>query len=230
TAEFCREGYHHMMGRSSKFIHHNVPCFFLFHHKEQCKGIIEQCLAHGISAKDTSIKEISEPLLQGSDLRYAAVTPDHPYNNSRLLQAIAEQACNGGAQFHPVASLETIEIKKHGIGLLISLDGTQKIECSGLILACGAMIPAMLEWLYLEREDIFRLTKNPVLVLRSDITIARSMLIPPREPGGPNLVPFEMDEGNGVSVCIPSTEQFTTDYHDHDLDHEHLQEFASSLS
>ncbi len=230
TAEFCREGYHHMMGRSSKFIHHKVPCLFLFHHKEQCKGFIEQCLARGISARGTSIKEISEPLLQGSGLRYAAVTPDHPFDNSRLLQAIAEQACNGGTQFYPVASLEMIEIKKHGRGLLISLDGTQKIECSGLILACGAMIPAMLERLNLGQEDIFRLTKNPVLVLRSDITIARSMLIPPREPGGPNLVPFNTDEGNGVSVCIPSTEQFITDYHDHSLDHEHLEEFALSLS
>lgn len=230
TAEFCREGYHHMMGHSGELIHHKVPCFFLFHYKEQCRRVVERCLAIGISARETSIKEIGEPLLKGSDLRYAAEMPDHPFDNSRLLQVIAEQACNGGTQFHPVASLETIEIKKNGSGLHISLDRTRKIECNGLIIACGALIPAILQRLSPGQEDCFMLTKNPVLALRSDITIARSMLIPPREPGGPNLVPFNTDEGNGVSICIPSTEQFITDYHDHSLYDEHLQEFAISLS
>ena len=53
---------------------------------------------------------------------------------------------------------------------------------------------------------------------------------PPHEPGGPHLVPFDIAEGNGVSVCNPSTEEFITDYHDRDLYPEHLKEFASGLS
>ena len=230
TAEACREGYHYMMGHSRNLVHHKVPCFFLFHHKEQCESVIEHCLTLGIPARYASFKEISESLLKGSDLRYTALMPDHPFNNSQLLQSIAEQACNGGARFYPVASLETVEIERNGSGLLISLDRTQKIECNGIILACGAMIPAILERLHLGQIDDFMLTKNPVLVLRSDITIARSMLIPQREPGGPNLVTFNTVEGNGVSVCIPSTEQFITDYRDQSLFPEHLQEFASGLS
>lgn len=230
TAEFCREGYHYMMGHSRDLIQHTVPCYFLFHYNEQCRSVIDQCRALGISARDVSIKGISEPLLKGSDLRYAALVPDHPFNSSQLLQSIAEQACGGGAQFYPVADLENIEIKRNGNDLFILLDRTQKIECKGIILACGAMIPAMLERLHPGQGDGFILTKNPVLVLHSDISIARSMLIPPREPGGPHLVPFNIDGDNGVSVCIPSTEQFITDYHDHDLYPEHLNEFASSLS
>lgn len=231
TAKMCRAGYHHMMGRNSPIIDHEVPCYFLFHHQEQCKSLIEQCLGHDIPAREIPIEEISEPLLQHSDLRYAAVMPDHPFNNSRLLQSIAGQACNRGAQFYPVASLETIDVQEHGDGLLISLDSGRKIECRGLILACGAKIPAMLERLCPGQGNIFSLTKSPVLALRSDdITLVRSMLISPGESDGPNLVPFNMDDGKGVTVCIPNTDQFITDDHDHALVHEHLQGFAAVLS
>ncbi|HYT41229.1 MAG TPA: hypothetical protein VEP90_02680, partial [Methylomirabilota bacterium] len=106
----------------------------------------------------------------------------------------------------------------------------EKIECKGIILACGAMIPAILERLLPGQGASFRLTKNPVLALRSDITISRSMLIIPREPGGPNLVPFKISEGHGVSVCLPSTEEFITNFRDYGLYPEHLKEFVSSLS
>ena len=229
TAEACREGYHYIMGYSKRLVQHAVPCYFLFHYKKQCQSVIERCRAFGIDARPVSIEEIGEPLLKGSDLRYAARVPDHPFNNSQLLRSIAEQACTGGAQFYPVASLETIEIQRNGSNLLVSLDNTEKIECKGIILACGAMIPAMLERLLPGQGARFRLTKNPVLALCSDISIASSMLIPPREPGGPHLVPFDTAEGNGVSVCIPSTEAVITDYRDHDLYPEHLKEFASGL-
>lgn len=230
TAKYCRAGYHYMMGRNTALIHHEISCFFLFYHQEQCQSVIERCLGQDIPARAIPITEISEPLLQRSDLRYAAVMPDHPFDNALLLQSFARQACDGGAQFYPATSLETIEVKKHGDGLLISLGGDQQIECKGLILACGAMIPAFLERLYPGQEKMFSLTKSPVLVLRSDITLARSMLIPPRELDGPNLVPFQVDGGNGVTVCIPSTDQPITDYHDRTQDHEHLRAFASSLS
>jgi glycine/D-amino acid oxidase-like deaminating enzyme len=230
TAEACRQGYHYMMGHSNKgLIQYTVPCYFVFHHKQQSQSVIERCRAFGIDARAVSIEEINEPLLKGSDLRYAAQVPDHPFNNSQLLQSIAEQACAGGAQFYPVASLEMIEIKRNGSNLLVSLDTTEKIECKGIILACGAMIPAMLERLLPGQGVDFTLTKNPVLTLRSDISIAKSMLIPPGEPGGPHLVPFSIAEGNGVSVCIPHTEEFITDYRDRHFDPEHLKEFASAL-
>lgn len=230
TAEFCREGYHHMMGHHRDLIHHQVPCYFLFHHREQCKHVIEQCLARGIAAREIARNQLNESLLEGSDLRYAALVPDHPFNNSQLLQSIAGQACQGGAQFYPVSSLETIEIKQTGNGLLLSLDRAQTIECKGLILACGAMIPAMLERLQIGQADDFMLTKTPVLVLRSGTTIATSMLVPPQETAGPNLVPFDRDRGNGVAICIPRLDQTISDYHDSHFYHEDLQEFASSLS
>ena len=230
TADMCRQGYHHMMGRHSAVIRHEVPCYFLFHHLAQHRRLIEQCIGQDIPAREFPIEEINEPLLQNSGLRYATVLPDHPFNNSHLLQSIAEQACKRGAQFYPVSSLETIEIQKHDDGLLISLDSEQTIECRGLILACGAMIPAVLERILPGQGDLFSLTKSPVLVLRSDTTLASSMLISPGEPDGPNLVPFNMDDGKGVTVCIPNTDQFIIDYHDHALDHEHLPAFASSLS
>ncbi len=230
TAEACRAGYHSMMGHSRDLIQHTVACYFLFHYQEQCQSVIDRCRAFSIDARAVSIEEISGPLLKGSDLRYATRVPDHPFNNSQLLRSIAQQACTGGAQFYPVASLETIEIKRNGSNLLVSLETTEQIECKGIILACGAMIPAMLERLLPGQGAGFMLTKNPVLALRSDISIARSMLIPPREPGAPHLVPFDIDEGNGVSVCIPGTEVFITDYRDRDLYPEHLKEFISSLS
>ena len=230
TAEYCRAGYHDMMGRNTSVIHHDVPCFFLFHRQEQCRSAIEHCLKHDIPARAIPMTEISESLLRKSDLRHAAVMPDHPFDNALLLQSFARKACDGGAQFYPATSLETIEIKKHGDGLLISLGGDQQIECKGLILACGAMIPAFLERLCPGQEKMFSLTKSPVLVLRSDITLARSMLIPPQELDGPHLVPFQMDGGNGITVCIPNTDQPITDYHDRAQDHEHLRTFASSLS
>jgi len=230
TAETCREGYHYMMGHNRDLIQHKVPCYFLFHYEQQCHSVIEHCQAFGIAARAVSIEEIKEPLLKGSDLRYVALVPDHPFNNSQLLRSIARQACDGGAQFYPVASLETIEIKRNGGSLLVSPGNTEKIECKGIILACGAMIPAILERLLPGQGEGFRLTKNPVLALRSDITIARSMLTIPREPGGPNLVPFDISEGRGVSVCIPSTEEFITNFRDYGLYPEHLKEFVSSLS
>jgi len=145
TAETCREGYHYMMGHNRDLIRHKVPCYFLFHYEQQCHSVIEHCQAFGIAARAVSIEEIKEPLLKGSDLRYVALVPDHPFNNSQLLRSIARQACDGGAQFYPVASLETIEIKRNGGNLLVSPGNTEKIECKGIILACGAMIPAILE-------------------------------------------------------------------------------------
>ena len=152
TAETCREGYHYMMGHNRDLIQHKVPCYFLFHYEQQCHSVIEHCQAFGIAARAVSIEEINEPLLKGSDLRYAALVPDHPFNNSQLLRSIARQACDGGAQFYPVASLETIEIKKHGIGLLIYFDellaelvrvkGTPGVrEPSAAILSIPARVP-----------------------------------------------------------------------------------------
>src|SRR5947209_10003791 len=178
------------------FIQHKVPCLFLYNHKEQRDEIVAHCLDFGIDATSVSMRDIerSEPLLSGSSLRYAVRVPDHVFDSAQLLQSIAKHVCEKGASFYPVTGLETIRGAWDGARWHIFLDADQEIECHSIILACGVYLPEMLEQLLPGQARGFKRTKNPVLVLRGETSIARSMLITPREVNAPHLVPFTMAE------------------------------------
>jgi hypothetical protein len=175
----------------------------------------------------SDVKE-REPILKKSPLKYAIQTSDVPVDTSRLLQDVINEACQKGVWFQPVKSLDVISPIWDGSVWHVFLDREQEIQAQSVILTCGAYIPEMMKHFIPDVTTPFMRTKIPVMVLRGDV--ARSMLLTPHVPLGPNLVPFNGRDGNGASVCISRTDQEIVDYQDRVLPDNALAQYQESFA
>jgi glycine/D-amino acid oxidase-like deaminating enzyme len=228
TAKHCQQGYMEIISRYRDVVR-NQDCNFLYRHRERRDQDIARYREYGIEAIPLSSRDIEEPLLRGGRLYHAIRVPDHPFDSSRLLQHVADQACQDGADFYPVASLENIVPNWDGPYLHLFIDDNREIVCHAVVLTCGAYIPEMLEKLLPGQVHGFKRSKHPVLVLRGETTLARSMLITMHEVDGLHLVPFDIAEGNGVSICFSKMGEDITSARDFALPIGWEKHFASSL-
>jgi glycine/D-amino acid oxidase-like deaminating enzyme len=214
TASACRDGSDLIRFRYPKVIRPGISSYFLMPGEEDLEQCLEHCKQVDIPVRSVSINYVKakEPLLKESPLGYAVQTPDVPMDTSLLLQIVARQACERGVHFQAVRSLGTLNPFWDGKSWRVFVDQEQEIQAKAVVLACGAYIPEMLKHFIPAAPTRFEQTKVPVMVLHGKI--ARSILITLHTPQGPNLVPFNGADGNGVSICLYHTDVMSSDYQD----------------
>jgi glycine/D-amino acid oxidase-like deaminating enzyme len=232
TAEVCKRGGLpiHYLDPMSEHTYQEVPCYFLFDNEEQFELARTRCKDWDIRADPRMITNLAseEPLLGHSLARFALQVDDHPIDTHGLLTRLAWRAATNGAQFYTVSSLEEPFPIWNEDHWTLTNDGMQ-IECTALVLACGSLIPWLLEALLPGEVHNIKRTKVSVLVLHA--AVSKSMLITPTGFDGPNLVPFF---GNGktvvgASVCLTHTDEEITDYKDEALPKDYLRRHSASL-
>ena len=230
TARACRDGYRWIRSHYPDFIRSDILSYFLMYKEEELEQCLERCSQEDIVARPVSINEVKkrEAILKESPLKYAVQTADIPVDTSRLLQAVIDEACQKGVRFQPVRSLEAIRPIWDGKMWHVFLDQGQEIQARSVVLTCGVYIPEMLKRFIPDATAHFMRTKIPVMVLRGEV--ASSMLLTLHAPLGPNLVPFNGRDGNGVSVCISHTDQEIVDYRDTGLSNDALAQYQASFA
>ena len=203
TARACRSGSRWIQEHYPEVVHPEIPCYFLMRDKKDLDHCLTRCYEEHIPAFPVPIRQVeaNEPLLHGNPLRFAARMADIPVNSSKLLQVVAEQACQRGVVFQEVDDLATITPKWNGKSWRLELGSErQVIQAASLVLACGGYIPDMLQRCVPHASAEFMRTKTPILVLHGHI--ASSMLISIYSPQAPHLVPFRGRDGYGVNIGL----------------------------
>jgi glycine/D-amino acid oxidase-like deaminating enzyme len=234
----CIEGKRWFDRYAPDLIDKNVRCYYLFREEDQRDSLIEACsetslgIRGGIPVRAVDIHNLTadEPILRDSGTwRYAARVDDCPMNTTAILERIARDGYERGVRYLSVRSLEAIDARWTGNRLRISLPNGDHLDCDALVLACGALIPKLLERFIHRQAPGFGLTKTPVLVVHAPIS--RSMLVTPLEDGySPNFVPFSTPDGSGVTCCLARQNVPIDDCSDGNVTSDLLQVFANQIA
>lgn len=214
AASDCRDGYHFIRANYPNAIRSCISCYFLMSQREDLDNCLDRCQLAGIQAYPVAVKnlKVSEPILRESPLEYALQMPDVPVDTHQLLQAVAHETFEGGAQFLAVSSVASINPFWDGSRWCVELEEGQVVQARAIVLACGVVIPDLLQRCIPDVVTPFERTKIPVMVLHG--SVARSLLITLHIPGSPNLVPFHGIDGDGVSICLSQADEKISDYSD----------------
>jgi glycine/D-amino acid oxidase-like deaminating enzyme len=208
----CIQGFEAVVADCPEAVHGDTDAHLLFGTEAQRDGAVDRCAEAGIVATPITQSAYSRlvetnPMLDGSELLFAARIPDRPVDTHILLSRIASRARANGVHFRQVSCLHVVSVATSDVGWRISLGEGNTIETANLVLAPGPYLPHLLQATRPSYADKLRTTKVPVLVMRSSTALATSMLVTPYAQAGPNLVPFRSSAGQGLSLCLAGADR-----------------------
>lgn len=229
VASECKTGYEIIRQFAPDALLPDIPCFFLFDSRDHLMDLLQRCRALGIYAKQVSRRTITrrEPLLQNTPLEYAAQVRDCPVDSRTLLQRLAVGAARHGTTFLAVPALHQLRFDHQAGNWSVYIDH-KILESRVIVLTCGAYIPEMLKKLVPRQEPHLYISKIAVLVLHAEV--AGSMLITPRIPLGPNLVPFSRGGSVGATLCLVNADRNIASSQDFTVPPQDKQKYADQLA